>query len=208
MAAAGQSPGDIRPAGAGRCAAPDLRTGGLGRDEQLDGRRDRVAGTRQPQRQRGSLAAPAVDLQRPAGEPGALAQQAQADVPAAVRADRGRVEARALVADLVASTEVLVDPQRDEGVVDVGVLDDVEQRLLEEPVDGDRGGQRQRVRRRRPLHGDPQAVAGVHVQPQAADRRRQVALAQGRWPGARHDRADLLLGVLDVVGELGDLRVR
>ncbi len=80
-----------------------------------------------------------------AGQPGPLAQQPEADVPPAVGPDRRRVEAGPLVAD-GGHDRVVLDPQDDAGVVDVGVLDDVEQRLLEEAVDGDRGRERQRVR--------------------------------------------------------------
>ena len=79
------------------------------------------------------------DVEAAAGQPGPLPQQPEADVPAAVWAYGGGVEAGPAVAD-GRQHVVLPDAQRQHRVVDVGVLDDVEQRLLEEAVDGDGRG--------------------------------------------------------------------
>jgi hypothetical protein len=87
-------------------------------------------------------------------------------------------------------------------------LTDVEQALLEEPVDRDGADQRERVRLLRPAHVHLQGVALVELTAHVVDRGGQVAVAQRRRPGARHDGPHLLLGVGDVVGRPADrLRV-
>jgi hypothetical protein len=158
-----------------------------------------VRSARKPERQRRTFPGPRHDLERATGQPGPLAKQPEADVPTAVGLHGLRVEARALVGH-EGGDPLGVDGELRAGVVDLGVLDDVEQRLLEEPVDGHGGDERKGVRRRRPDQLDLQGVARAQVVAQHGDRTRQVAVAQRGRPGARHDRTHLVLGLGDQLG--------
>ncbi len=124
-------------------------------------------------------------------------------MPAAVRAHLAGHEAGTGVAHL-GDQLVALHAQPGLRLVHVGVLDDVEQGLLEEAVHGHRGDQRERVRLLRPGQPDGDQVAQRELAPQRADRGGEVAVAQLGRPGAGHQRPDLLLSLLDQAADPGD----
>src|SRR3954462_10256191 len=93
-----------------------------------------------------------------------------------------RIEPRSFVPH-DSNDQVVVDPKLRARVVDVGVLDDVEQRLLEEAVDRHRSDQRKRVGLLRPVDLDAESVSVAEVVTKPTDRAGKVTFAQCRRPG-------------------------
>src|SRR3954454_20354648 len=104
-----------------------------------------------------------------------------------------RIETRSFVPH-DSNDPVVVDPKLRARVVDVGMLHDVEQRLLEEAVDGHRSDERKRVGLLRPVDLDVESirVAEVVTNPPARAGRSPSARCGGA--GASHNRAHLLFG--------------
>ena len=102
-------------------------------------------GPGQPQAERRAGTGFTDDVDASSGQPGPLAEQPQPDVTTPDTGDRRhRSQSDAPVADR-RQYMARIDLERHLRRVDVGVLDHVEQRLLEEAVDRDRCGQRNRV---------------------------------------------------------------
>src|SRR4051812_2845785 len=104
----------------------------------------------------------------------------------AIWSDVLRIEARSLIAH-DGNDPVVVDPKLRARVVDVGVLDDVEQCLLEEAVDRHRSDERKRVGLLRPVDLNVEAVTVTEVVTKPTNRAGEIPLTQCRWPGASHD---------------------